>query len=690
MNKLELVQAWQAETEMPVEQSSRVGHKGSGIFHLQLTPDDRYALTLNFQYRELIIWDFASGKQVSKQNWGGYDKVRGLYLTPDGRYAVVTGETGGVISIDPDQPNPKPGYGYKIVDDQGQTYQLPSEDYVIVNAQSRRAISSNGRQTRMWDFEKQYFTVPLEIPAIRREDDIWDPLRIHAISSDGRFGSGMFDNHVLVWNLESGQVLWHRDFGQQAPNLTLFTPDGQQIVLKFMSRVETWRWSINQMDGPAFDTPAARRLRSPVFTPDGQTLITGSDNGTIQAWDWPTGHLKQTLAGHRHAIRCLAVSADGEYLASTGEDTTLRKWHLASGKQVFSTLRATKQTEPLAIDPDGRYVISPYGYDKATLAIFDLVSGVFQRTLQGHQGDINAIDFLSAGRLISASDDHTLRVWDLESEICLQILRNEHTDSVQTVVTVPKPDRAVSAGADGQIIRWDLSTGRPVRPPVTFAPPTSWTEQYMFIDQRGHFAVTNKAYSGDERKGTPILLDLESGLELELRTRLPGSYAGGMLSPGGRWLIQPFGGNRLKIIHLATKQITQIQVGDDDQARLGDIWCFSPDDKTLVCSYYTEEFSTIATIGLNSATWRLSSIKALPFGRESRGVSAIALSSDSRLGAIAIEGHIRVFELSNGEELASFNTGHLFSLVFDPKNRYLVAGGYNTPLCCFELRALSD
>ena len=93
MSKLELVQTWQAE--IPTEQAARIGYDGSGIFRLQLTPDDRYAVTLNYQYRELIVWDFATGQRVSRHDWRGYDKVRDLYLTPDGKYAVVIGETGG-------------------------------------------------------------------------------------------------------------------------------------------------------------------------------------------------------------------------------------------------------------------------------------------------------------------------------------------------------------------------------------------------------------------------------------------------------------------------------------------------------------------------------------------------------------------------------------------------------------------
>jgi len=657
MTKLELVQAWQAE--MPAEQASRVGYKDSGIFHLQLTPDDRYALTLNFQYRELIVWDFQTGQRLFSRDWRGYNKVRDLYLTPDGNYAVVIGETGGVVPLSPGLPDPP-----KL---------LPREDYAIVNARSKRAISSNGRQARVWDFEKQYFTVTLEIPAIHRDDDTWDPLRIHSISNNGKLGSGMFDNHVLIWDMESGKVLWHWDFGKQAPNQTLFTPDEQQIVLKFISRLETWRWSTDRMDGPAFNTHAGRRLHSPVFTPDGQTLITGSDDGTIQVWDWPNGYLKQVLAGHRHQIKCLSVSADGEYLASTGEDTTLRKWHILSGKQVFSTLRDTKQPEPTAIDPSGRYVICPYGCDKATLAIYDLANGILQRILKDHDGDINAMDFLSKGRLVSASDDHTLRIWNLESGECLQTLSGVHTSRVQAVVVIPNHDQVVSAAADGRIIRWDLATGLPARPPLGYTLPTSWTKQYLFMDQRGHWATIYKAGANDEQT-VPILLDLESGRELPTDGR-------GVLSPSGHWLINMW--DHIKITNLNTQKSTIYKIG----GRLGDLWCFTPDEQALVSTY---ELGKIVLIDLKSGAYRFPNVKPAAT-RPGNRITALALSPDGQLGAIATDESVRIWDISTGEELVSLNAGQIFfTLVFDPHNRYLLAGGYNIPLCCFELRALSD
>jgi WD40 repeat protein len=215
--------------------------------------------------------------------------------------------------------------------------------------------------------------------------------------------------------------------------------------------------------------------------------------------------------------------------------------------------------------------------------------------------------------------------------------------------------------------------------------PTRWYEQHVSLDRHGHFALTNKAHSDNPESGSPLLLDLESGQELFMWGYfLTGSgKAGGMLSPGGRWLIQPFGWNKLRIIQIATKLMTQVQVGDDDQTRVGQYWCFTPDEKKLVCSCDNR----VIVIDLQSGAFQFAPVQAHP---EPPSIRAITISPNGELAALATEESIQIWELSGKDVLASLDIGHSSTLVFDPQNRYLITGGYQIPLCCFELRRLAD
>jgi WD40 repeat protein len=59
--------------------------------------------------------------------------------------------------------------------------------------------------------------------------------------------------------------------------------------------------------------------------------------------------------------------------------------------------------------------------------------------------------------VVSASNDKTLRVWNLDSGSCLQVLKG-HSEFV-TDIALTADDRAVSASADHTLRVWDLDTG---------------------------------------------------------------------------------------------------------------------------------------------------------------------------------------------------------------------------------------
>ena len=77
------------------------------------------------------------------------------------------------------------------------------------------------------------------------------------------------------------------------------------------------------------------------------------------------------------------------------------------------------------------------------------------RTLRGHTDDITALALSAKGdRLVSASDDKTLKVWNLRTGALLRTLKG-HTATVISVAISPNGDRAVS-GSKGELKFWDL------------------------------------------------------------------------------------------------------------------------------------------------------------------------------------------------------------------------------------------
>ena len=80
--------------------------------------------------------------------------------------------------------------------------------------------------------------------------------------------------------------------------------------------------------------------------------------------------------------------------------------------------------------------------------------------MQGHANEINAlVCFSEDSKVISASNDATLKIWDLETHQEINQL-DGHSSFVMDVKVTPDGRRALSGSLDGTIRIWDLSTGK--------------------------------------------------------------------------------------------------------------------------------------------------------------------------------------------------------------------------------------
>jgi WD40 repeat protein len=115
----------------------------------------------------------------------------------------------------------------------------------------------------------------------------------------------------------------------------------------------------------------------------------------------------------------------------------------------------------VAVLEDGRKAIS--ASDDKTLKVWDLSTGAVVRTLEGHSGGVSAVAVFEDGRkAISASDDKTLKVWDLSTGAVVRTLEG-HRDWVRAVAVFEDGRKAISASDDKTLKVWDLSAGAVVR-----------------------------------------------------------------------------------------------------------------------------------------------------------------------------------------------------------------------------------
>ena len=112
----------------------------------------------------------------------------------------------------------------------------------------------------------------------------------------------------------------------------------------------------------------------------------------------------------------------------------------------------------VALMADGQRAVS--ASEDRTLKVWDLESGRALRTLEGHAAFVACVAVTADGqRAVSGSGDNTLKVWDLESGRALRTLEG-HSSYVYGVAVTADGQRAVSASEDRTLKVWDLESGR--------------------------------------------------------------------------------------------------------------------------------------------------------------------------------------------------------------------------------------
>ena len=156
--------------------------------------------------------------------------------------------------------------------------------------------------------------------------------------------------------------------------------------------------------------------------------------------------------------------------------------------------------------PDGRRIVSA-SVDR-TLKIWDLETGQPLRTLTGHSNSVTGVAVMpDSKRAVSASQDGTLKVWDLETGQAVLTLEG-HSDGINGVALAPDGKRAVSASWDRTLMVWDLETGLPIASFYCDAAPRccafAGESKIIAGDQCGHlhFLVLEER-TGDTQSASP-------------------------------------------------------------------------------------------------------------------------------------------------------------------------------------------
>ena len=270
-----------------------------------------------------------------------------------------------------------------------------------------------------------------------------------------------FDRTARIWDVRAGTPLAILQGHTQPIAGAVFSPDGTRIATaSYDYTARLWKWPGG--DELAVLTGHRHRVNCVTFSLDGKQIATGSSDGDIRIWDGQNGKPVRVLTGHQAAVFALAFHADGKRIVSGGADGQLRLWDTQAGKELRVISERSSALAWVEFSPDQRLLAS--AWTDGTTILHDGETFAPLRELPHNGATITSAVFQQRGdvlRLITTSDDRTVRIWDARTGKLLDSMQT-FAESVAQAAVVPQGSRVIILGKDSTVRLWDLQADMPL------------------------------------------------------------------------------------------------------------------------------------------------------------------------------------------------------------------------------------
>jgi WD40 repeat protein/predicted Ser/Thr protein kinase len=153
-------------------------------------------------------------------------------------------------------------------------------------------------------------------------------------------------------------------------------------------------------------------VKTLAFSPHGEFIASGGADKTVRIWKEANGLQVYSLAGHSKMVTAVAWCPDQDVVVSGGLDWSIRMWDTTTGKELkkLGPTSHTNTVTSLAVSADGETLAS--GSMDQTVMIWDLRKGVWRRSLKGHTGMVTCVEFRSDNAILaSGGADRRVQLW---------------------------------------------------------------------------------------------------------------------------------------------------------------------------------------------------------------------------------------------------------------------------------------
>jgi WD40 repeat protein len=310
---------------------------------------------------------------------------------------------------------------------------------------------------------------------------------------DGKSLAVSDGEQARVLHIATRKEIWHAAVKTIGP--LAFTPDGKGLAVGENRTVRLLDLASGQ-EKRTFD--CFQFLEALAFAPDGKTLAAGSGSymhrlhpqddecgGTVHVWDVASGRRLGPADTHLDVVTCVVYSPDGNTVASGSRDRTVRLWDAVTGAPGPVLAGHQDDVLSLAFAPDGRRLAS--GSRDKTLRLWDLAAGRAVRTFKLAHG-VYALAYSADSKTLAAADGKSVQLIDTVTE---KMALGWAAEKVWVYALAFAPDCKMLAWAGGQRVFLPDSGDNTIR----LTDPVTGKERARLPGRLGDMAVCSLGYS---------------------------------------------------------------------------------------------------------------------------------------------------------------------------------------------------
>ncbi|MFN6501753.1 MAG: AAA-like domain-containing protein [Nostoc sp. DedQUE01] len=394
------IKLWNQETGKEI--TALNGHKK--VRSVVFSPDGKTLASAGVD-KTIKLWNRETAKEIITLK-GHSTWVRSVVFSPDGK-TLASASVDSTIKLWNRET------GKEITTLKGHRYSVNS---VVFSPDGKTLASAGVDQTiKLWNRETSKAITTLK----GHSGDIFSVV----FSPDGKtLASASADNTIKLWNRETGKAITTLKGHSNLVNSVVFSLDGKTLAsASDDNTIKLW----NRETGKAITTLKghSNSVNSVVFSPDGKTLASASEDKTIKLWNRETGKAITTLKGHSDLVYSVAFhiasgkvfsvvfSPDGKTLASASDDKTIKLWNLHTSKEIITLSGHSSSVNSVVFSPDGKTLAS--ASDDKTIKLWNLDTGKEITTLRGHSEGVISVVFSPDGKTLASAADKTIKLWNL-------------------------------------------------------------------------------------------------------------------------------------------------------------------------------------------------------------------------------------------------------------------------------------